>query len=464
MVVGCFQISEVIRQNDIRLITSLVECWRSVTNSFHYIFGKMTIILEDVYMILGLPITGCDVTHMELEHPRPYWETNWEYLRITKEQRGEIYGREYRQVGIPVKHAFISGKSKGIGVTDKKIGITDKEFDSTGNIPKTFDDLLMRNYGESSGTKDAQGNVILEHSPVKAKSWSQVVNGSPIKQKIRFAYVPLPEGSTVVTPPNNVLKKGNDKFTTTIVEKFTKGTVSYTKVRFEQVPYCYWTEEGLSALASTIGPPLDADELTYKLEVLPFTKICVEYTIDNDLPNTLDVTVLDPVSNEKSITTVLVNYPNKPLICMICKSLGHLIGVCPNVTRKWVRKEKQVNVEIDSTIKQPSNVEKNDPNTVHNRGADENEEPTNGPMGAEDKGVDENESREGLTTVGESGNDVEGWHTVGKKKGACTLQAHVANPVTSKVGSYYSSPLTNDSPSPAITFKKLNIMDEIDKK
>lgn len=42
------------------------------------------------------------------------------------------------------------------------------------------------------------------------------------------------------------------------------------------IPDCYWTQDGLSRLASVIGEPLCADQLTSKLEMLPFAKFCVK--------------------------------------------------------------------------------------------------------------------------------------------------------------------------------------------
>ncbi|KAL8092823.1 hypothetical protein AgCh_034899 [Apium graveolens] len=87
---GVFVNPLVVPQNDIRLITALVERWRPETNSFHFTFGEMTITLEDVYMILGLPITGCAVTHTELDNPKPYWVTNWEDLRMTEKERADM--------------------------------------------------------------------------------------------------------------------------------------------------------------------------------------------------------------------------------------------------------------------------------------------------------------------------------------------------------------------------------------
>ena len=57
--------------------------------------------------------------------------------------------------------------------------------------------------------------------------------------------------------------------------------------------------------------------------------------------------VLDPSTGAKSEEIVLVSYPNKPMVCSACKSLGHLIGACPTATRKWVRKEKPVEKSLN---------------------------------------------------------------------------------------------------------------------
>lgn len=119
-------------------------------------------------------------------------------------------------------------------------------------------------------------------------------------------------------------------------------------VRFDQVPDSYWTVNCLSRLASVIGPPLCADELTFRLEILPFAKICVQYSVGDDLPSSIPVTVMDPVTGGKSDVVVLVSYPNKPLVCSACKSLGHLVGACPKTTRTWVRKDR---AEIAQTSK-----------------------------------------------------------------------------------------------------------------
>lgn len=90
---GVFANPRAVPQNDISLITALVERWRPETNSFHFTFGEMTITLEDVYMILGLPITGRAVTHEELEAPKAYWIQHWEDQRLIGVDRDAMWSK-----------------------------------------------------------------------------------------------------------------------------------------------------------------------------------------------------------------------------------------------------------------------------------------------------------------------------------------------------------------------------------
>ena len=43
---------------DYKFILALLERWRPETHTFHLPFGECVITLEDVYMLLGLPIDG----------------------------------------------------------------------------------------------------------------------------------------------------------------------------------------------------------------------------------------------------------------------------------------------------------------------------------------------------------------------------------------------------------------------
>ncbi|KAK1380231.1 hypothetical protein POM88_026975 [Heracleum sosnowskyi] len=89
---------------------------------------------------------------------------------------------------------------------------------------------------------------------------------------------------------------------------------------------------GLSRLASVIGKPLCADQLTSKLEMIPFAKFCVNYNLGELLPNSIKVVALDHVTVEK-YNDVVVSYLNKPQIYGGCNSLGHPTVACPKAKR-----------------------------------------------------------------------------------------------------------------------------------
>lgn len=72
------------------------------------------------------------------------------------------------------------------------------------------------------------------------------------------------------------------------------------------------------------------------------------------LPNEIQASVLDPVTNEKSVTKVLVSYPVRPLFCTGCKSLGHSTSACPKVNRVWVQKVKPPEMVDSATCSPPA--------------------------------------------------------------------------------------------------------------
>lgn len=111
-------------------------------------------------------------------------------------------------------------------------------------------------------------------------------------------------------------------------------------IKLSNVPDCYWTKEGISRLASVVGKPLFADQLTSKFETLPFAKVCVLYEAGKPLPSSIPAVTLDPLTEDKVQVEVTVSYPSKLLFCSGCKSLGHNTGACPVTKRVWVAKEK----------------------------------------------------------------------------------------------------------------------------
>jgi hypothetical protein len=49
---------------DSATLTSLVDRWRPETDTFHLPCGEITVTLQDIAMILGLPIDGAPVSRM----------------------------------------------------------------------------------------------------------------------------------------------------------------------------------------------------------------------------------------------------------------------------------------------------------------------------------------------------------------------------------------------------------------
>lgn len=127
-------------------------------------------------------------------------------------------------------------------------------------------------------------------------------------------------------------------------------------IKLSNIPDSYWTADGLSRLSSVVGKPLGADDLTAKLELLPFARMQVLYRLGDPLPEDISAVVLDPITEEKSVVKVSISYPFRPMFCSGCNSLGHTVGACPKVTRIWVKKDTPKNDPNVSSPAAKSNV------------------------------------------------------------------------------------------------------------
>lgn len=309
--------------------------------------------------------------------------------------------------------------SSGVKGKEKVTGVHRLDDMANPKPPNVFEDMPRPE-------KRKAGDNVHETTPApnKNKSWSNIVKEQP-HPPVTFEYVPLKEGESVISPPDEELIKGNAKFKNFMVGTFTKfvalfnivadfakrmwgakglcgvaqkssstflfkfnnevamiealskGTWYVGKkpmavthwgnlgnsekikniplwVKISNISDSYCTNKGLSRLASVIGPPLCAYQLTSKMEVLSFAKFCVNYDLGSPLPNSVKVVSLNPVTGEKVTSEVQFTYPNKPLMCTCCQSLGHTVGVCPKVIRTWVQKVKHVTESASETCQDKS--------------------------------------------------------------------------------------------------------------
>ncbi|KAF7126537.1 hypothetical protein RHSIM_Rhsim11G0143400 [Rhododendron simsii] len=89
-------------------------------------------------------------------------------------------------------------------------------------------------------------------------------------------------------------------------------------IQLYNVPLQYWSEEGLSYIASGIGKPLYADEMTESSKRISYAKICVEVDVHSELPHSIDL-----LTSAGRMITIGVKYPWRPLRCVACNVFGH---------------------------------------------------------------------------------------------------------------------------------------------
>ncbi|KAL0293111.1 UNVERIFIED_CONTAM: hypothetical protein Sangu_3245700 [Sesamum angustifolium] len=117
-------------------------------------------------------------------------------------------------------------------------------------------------------------------------------------------------------------------------------------IRLKHLPMEYWTEEGLSTVASGIGTPLYSDSITKDCSRLDYARVCVMLNYNSELPKHL--VVISPVlrNGKEDPKRVDVEYEWLPQKCTNCCSLGHVETSCPaNSMKKTVGPPIQVFVK-----------------------------------------------------------------------------------------------------------------------
>ncbi|KAL0295232.1 UNVERIFIED_CONTAM: hypothetical protein Sangu_3202900 [Sesamum angustifolium] len=105
-------------------------------------------------------------------------------------------------------------------------------------------------------------------------------------------------------------------------------------IRLKHLPMEYWTEEGLSIVASGVGTPLYSDKITRNCSRLDFARICVMLDYNSTLPKHL-VVISPQLRDGKEVPTrVDIEYEWLPQICKHCCSLGHSVTACPDIKKK----------------------------------------------------------------------------------------------------------------------------------
>ena len=94
-------------------------------------------------------------------------------------------------------------------------------------------------------------------------------------------------------------------------------------VNLFNIPYQFWTEKGLSLVASYLGTPLMLDVPTLEKKRLDFARVCVEIDIDCEFPTHFDIHV------DRNMKVVIgVEYAWKPARCSHCGVFGHTLENC----------------------------------------------------------------------------------------------------------------------------------------
>ncbi|KAL0420752.1 UNVERIFIED_CONTAM: hypothetical protein Slati_3098100 [Sesamum latifolium] len=123
-------------------------------------------------------------------------------------------------------------------------------------------------------------------------------------------------------------------------------------IKLKHLPVEYWTEEGLSVVASGIGKPLYPDAITKACMRLDFARVCVMLNISSKLPK--HIVILAPIAEGGKVPCkVDVEYKWVPKKCVTCMSLGHSASSCPTTqhsTKKPVNIFVQKVRTVDATV------------------------------------------------------------------------------------------------------------------
>ncbi|KAL0284377.1 UNVERIFIED_CONTAM: hypothetical protein Sradi_7199500 [Sesamum radiatum] len=99
-------------------------------------------------------------------------------------------------------------------------------------------------------------------------------------------------------------------------------------IRLKHLPMEFWTNEGLSVIASGVGKPLYQDAVTRDCLRIDYARVCIMLNYNSTLPK--HVIVMQP--NEDGCSEVPckidIEYEWIPQKCVLCRTLGHNKAAC----------------------------------------------------------------------------------------------------------------------------------------
>ncbi|KAL0293021.1 UNVERIFIED_CONTAM: hypothetical protein Sangu_3246400 [Sesamum angustifolium] len=135
-------------------------------------------------------------------------------------------------------------------------------------------------------------------------------------------------------------------------------------IRLKHLPMEYWTDEGLSTVASGVGTPLYTDGITKECSRLDYARVCVMLDFNSELPKHL--IVISPVlrNGKEDPKRVDVEYEWVPQKCTNCRSLGHVVATCPAMKKRHLAPPITIFVQKLSGHKDPKQHDRNDRNAA----------------------------------------------------------------------------------------------------
>lgn len=94
-------------------------------------------------------------------------------------------------------------------------------------------------------------------------------------------------------------------------------------IRLRNLPFAFWSSQGISKVASTVGKPLYVDLRTEQMKMLTFARVCVEITTKQPSCDAIEV-----VHNGESCL-MGVEYEWRPTACSGCGIFGHKCAPTP---------------------------------------------------------------------------------------------------------------------------------------